>query len=409
VSSHREAPEISKDPVADSSDLYAFVSPDDPDTVTIIANYVPLQLPAGGPNFFEFGDDVLYEIHIDANGDARPDITYQFRFRTELRNDRTFLYNTGPIESLDSENWNRRQFYSVTKVDAHGKSTVLARELPCPPCNVGRLSIPDYERLAADAVAPLETGEKVFAGQRADAFSAVGVHAIAVQVPLHQVCHDGTRKVRGRDPGAVIGVWTSASRRQVQVRGGDRDDDVVVGPLVQVSRLGDPLVSEVVVPAAEDKRFPPFAERPEPAGLLPVLHPGRFDHLAKLTEAGHAVRGIRHAAMSDDRHRHPLTPSGQGTVTLDIGGGVGALVIHTPGRLHGHDIEVSPVGDPAARSRAAVRPRYVRGGAVWSVVIAGLRAGRYVVWRDADTPLTEVDVPGGAVAEVDWPRGAAAA
>ena len=89
MSSHREAPEISKDPVADSADLYAFVSPDDPDTVTIIANYVPLQLPASGPNFFEFGDDVLYEIHIDSNGDARPDLTYQFRFRTELRNDKT--------------------------------------------------------------------------------------------------------------------------------------------------------------------------------------------------------------------------------------------------------------------------------------------------------------------------------
>nr|BFE72527.1 hypothetical protein GCM10020092_058280 [Actinoplanes digitatis] len=163
MSSHREAPEISKDPVADSADLYAFVSPDHPDTVTLIANYVPLQLPASGPNFFEFGDDVLYEIHVDKNGDGRPDLTYQFRFRTELRNDRTFLYNTGPIESLDSENWNRRQFYSVTRVDASGKHTVLAEKLPCPPCNVGPLSIPDYDKLAADAVHKLKTGEKVFA------------------------------------------------------------------------------------------------------------------------------------------------------------------------------------------------------------------------------------------------------
>src|ERR1700749_37542 len=122
MSSHLKAPEISKDPGADSSDLYAFVSPDDPDTVTIIANYVPMQLPASGPKFFEFGDDGLYEIHIDANGDARPDITYQSRFRPELRNNNTFLYNTGQIKSLDDENWNRRQFFSVTKVDAHGKS-----------------------------------------------------------------------------------------------------------------------------------------------------------------------------------------------------------------------------------------------------------------------------------------------
>jgi len=332
VSSHREAPEISKDPVADSSDLYAFVSPDDPDTVTLIANYVPMQAPASGPNFFEFGDDVLYEIHIDANGDARPDLTYQFRFRTELRNDKTFLYNTGPIESLDSENWNRRQFYSVTKVDMHGKHTVLADKLPCPPCNVGPLSIPDYEKLAKDAVHKLKSGEKVFAGQRADAFfvdlgsifdlgtlrpfrnahlvgktvfdnagkavnatDKTNVHSIAVQVPLHMVRRDGKKKVRGRDAGAVIGVWTSASRRQVQVRRGDKDDDVFVGPQTQVSRLGNPLFNEVIVPMAqkdlwnslppsEDKRFAEFVATPELATLLPVLYPGVFDNLAELNK-----------------------------------------------------------------------------------------------------------------------------
>src|SRR5712692_6659586 len=102
MSSHREAPEISKDPVADSTDVYAFVSPDNSDTVTLIANYVPLEEPAGGPNFYEFGDDVLYEIHIDNDGDALAEITYQFTFSTQVRNPNTFLYNTGPITSLDS-------------------------------------------------------------------------------------------------------------------------------------------------------------------------------------------------------------------------------------------------------------------------------------------------------------------
>src|SRR5882757_1927895 len=129
MSSHREAPEISKDPVADSTDLYAFVSPDSPQTVTLIANYVPLQGPAGGPNFYEFGDDVLYEIHVDNDGDGRPDVTYQFRFTTELRNDNTFLYNIGPIATLNSANWNRRQFYQVTRVDGAGRQTVLGRDL----------------------------------------------------------------------------------------------------------------------------------------------------------------------------------------------------------------------------------------------------------------------------------------
>src|SRR6266852_3216547 len=110
MSSHREAPEISKDPVADSTDVYAFVSPDRPDMVTLIANYIPLQEPAGGPNFYEFGDDVLYDINVDNTGDGRPDIIYQFRFTTRTRNEDTFLYNTGPITSLGSGTWNRRQF-----------------------------------------------------------------------------------------------------------------------------------------------------------------------------------------------------------------------------------------------------------------------------------------------------------
>src|SRR6266567_9043867 len=120
MSSHREAPGISQDPVADNADVYAFVSPDDPTTVTILSNFVPLQGPPGGPNFFEFGDDVLYSIFIDNNGDALPDITYQFRFNTTLRNEDTFLYNTGTIESIDSPNWNKRQFYDVSVIREHG-------------------------------------------------------------------------------------------------------------------------------------------------------------------------------------------------------------------------------------------------------------------------------------------------
>ena len=118
MSSHREAPEISKDPVADNADVYAFVSPDAPDTVTLITNFVPLQNPAGGPNFYEFGDDVLYSIYIDNDGDGVPEIAYQFQFETTLQNPNTFLYNTGPISSLTDPNWNKRQVYSVTRVDA---------------------------------------------------------------------------------------------------------------------------------------------------------------------------------------------------------------------------------------------------------------------------------------------------
>src|SRR5258707_15653021 len=106
ASSHREAPLISLDPAPDNTDLYAFVSPDRPDTVTVVANYIPLQEPAGGPNFAAFGDDVLYAINIDNDGDGEEDIQYQFRFKTTIRNRESFLYNTGPITSLDDPNWN---------------------------------------------------------------------------------------------------------------------------------------------------------------------------------------------------------------------------------------------------------------------------------------------------------------
>jgi hypothetical protein len=324
MSSHREAPEISKDPVADSTDLYAFVSPDHPDTITIIANYIPLQSPASGPNFFEFGDDVLYEIHVDNNGDGHSDVTYQFRFETKLNDNNTFLYNTGPIEELDSETWNRRQFYSVTKVDGNGKAKVLARNVPCPPVNVGKLSIPNYKKLADDATFKLKSGEKVFVGQRAEGFfvdlgsifdlgtlrpfqnlhvlgqkafqeageavnatDRTNVHSIAIQVPITDL--------RGKSS-PVIGVWTTASRRQVRVLHGHSSDDVYVGPNVQVSRLGNPLFNEVIVPMSkkdlwnslpptEDKNFKQFVEQPELARLLPALYPGVFDNLAKLNEA----------------------------------------------------------------------------------------------------------------------------
>ena len=137
MSSHREAPEISKDPVADSTDVYAFRSPANPGNVVLIANFIPLQKPDSGPNFFEFGDDVLYEIHVSNKGTAQADISYQFKFKTKVRNDRTFLYNTGQINNIDDESWNRPQSYSVKRVKGND-TTTLGSNLPCPPVNVGK-------------------------------------------------------------------------------------------------------------------------------------------------------------------------------------------------------------------------------------------------------------------------------
>src|SRR5215475_3751929 len=322
MSSHREAPEISTDPVADSTDVYAFVSPDRHRTVTLIANYIPLQGPAGGPNFYQFGDNVRYAIHIDTHGHGEADITYEFDFTTHLTDPNTFLYNTGPITSLSSPNWNRKQRYTVTRVDRNG-SHVLGRGLLSRPCNIGPLSTPNYaSALANRAIHTLSDGSKVFAGQRAEGFyvdlgsifdlanlrpfqnfnvyanglsAAAGVnatkflnvHSIALQVPISRVTATGR---------PVIGVWTTASRQRARVHNADGSPDVHAGPFHQVSRLGNPLFNEVLIPISKkdfwntqhpvhDKQFTHFVTHPELANLLPVLYPGVFPNLAALNKA----------------------------------------------------------------------------------------------------------------------------
>jgi hypothetical protein len=327
MSSHREAPEISKDPVADSTDLYAFVSPDVPGTITIIANYLPLEAPAGGPNFYEFGDDVIYDINIDHTGTGYPSVIYRFRFTTTITNPNTFLYNTGPIGSLTDPNWNRRQVYSVSRIE-NGDEDLLAANVPCPPCNVGPRSISNYEALALTAVRSLPTGEKVFAGQRREAFwvdlgsifdlavlrplqnahvipmaaadgvnplKSVNVHSIVMQLPVSRATQKGAAVGNPASRSAVIGVWTSASRQKVRVEN-DESESVGVGPWHQVSRLGNPLFNEVIVPMAGKDRwnhlYPAFdsifaahVAHPELAGLLPVLYPGAFKNLAAYAKA----------------------------------------------------------------------------------------------------------------------------
>lgn len=331
MSSHREAPETSKDPVTDNTDVYAFVSPDAPDMVTMIANYIPFEEPDGGPNFYEFGDDVLYMIHVDNDGDGIPNISYQFEFTTEVSNKQTFLYNTGPIESLDSANWSRKQFYTLTKVLRWGQddseSVVLATHVPSPPCNIGPRSTPNYKDLADAAIHTFHSRRKVFAGQRKEGFyvdlgsifdlgalrpfqnlhlipmaaapgvngtRAVNVHSMALQVPITDLTSDGTKPSGYDDPKAVIGVWAAAYRRKLRIRQQHRE--VSSGPWVQVSRLGNPLFNEVVNPVgvkdswntfgpAYDSKYAEYVEHPELAGLLPVLYPGVFPNLAKLKAA----------------------------------------------------------------------------------------------------------------------------
>jgi hypothetical protein len=349
LSSHREAPQISKDPTADSTDVYAFISPDRPDTVTLIANYLPLELPGGGPNFYEFADDVLYTINIDNDGDGRRDIAYEFRFSTVNNDPSSFLYNDGPITSLtpprSGSAWNRQQTYELRRVDfpqgdngddeAGGIRSPLGSGLLVPPCNIGPRSTPNYASLASQAIHSFEYGKysgSVFAGQRAEGFyvdlgsvfdlgglrpfnslheiplsnmpgvdstAAVNVHTLALQVPVTDLTKGGVRPSSTTDPAAVIGVWTVAKRQKARVYN-PSGPDTWSGPWSRVSRLGNPLVNELLIgiaykdlwnqslPRADGhETFFPFFANPLLAHLLPSLYPGVFDNLANY-EATHA-------------------------------------------------------------------------------------------------------------------------
>jgi hypothetical protein len=213
ASSHREAPLISQDPLADNTDVYAFVSPEQPDRVVLISNFIPLQFPSSGPNFWKFDDNVLYEIMVDNTGDAVEDVTYQFRFSTSVRNPNTFLYNTGQVTSLDDPDLNVRQSYTVTRVTGPrrtGTATVIGQGLPVMPANVGLSSMPDYNGFLGTGVFPIN-GARVFAGPRDEGFyvdlgatfdllqlrslvpnrgrpidslAGYNVHSIAIEVPI---------------------------------------------------------------------------------------------------------------------------------------------------------------------------------------------------------------------------------
>ena len=251
----RSSPPI---PLADNTDTYAFVSPDAPDTVTLIANWIPLEAPGGGPNFYKFGDDVLYRINIDNNGDAKDDIVYEFRFKTRIRNKHTFLYNTGPIASIDDPNFNMRQTYTVTRIDRHGRR-VLGSDLATPPVNVGLRSTPNYETLGDAGIHTLADGSKVFAGQRDDPFfvdlgsvfdllglrpfnpahliplpgapgvdglNGVNVHTIALQVPKNKLTHDGSAGTDPANTNSIIGVYSTTLRKRLRLIDDDDQDRI---------------------------------------------------------------------------------------------------------------------------------------------------------------------------------------
>src|SRR5437763_7786837 len=283
-SSHREAPLTSIDPTADDTDLYAFTANDAPGALTVVANWIPFEDPAGGPNFYRFDDRAHYYINIDNTGDGVADLRYQFAFKTKIGDPNSFLYALPGVSSINDPKLNVKQTYTVTReVYKNGKQRsekVIARGVPVAPNNVGPNTFPNYDSVANQAIRSVSGGGKIFAGQRDDPFfvdlgqtfdainfrpnvgtgnqgngkddlAGYNVHSIVLQVPKAQVTRDAKAVSSPSSPNAVIGVWANTERRALQVSASEK----AKGKWVQVSRLGNPLVNEVVIPLGKKDKF----------------------------------------------------------------------------------------------------------------------------------------------------------
>jgi hypothetical protein len=313
-SSHREAPLTALDPTADNTDVYAYVAKDAPDAVTLVANWVPFEDPAGGPNFYRFDDRARYYLNVDNTGDGVYDVRYLFEFKTRTLNPNSFLYAAPTVDSIRSKNLNVQQSYSVTReLYRNGKLTSakhVASNVPVAPNDVGPKTIPNYDAVANQAIHPVQGGGEVFAGQRDDPFfvdlggtfdaitirngtgnagggkddlAGFGVHSIVLQVPKRDVTRDGQDVSGPTASNAVIGVWSSTDRPKLQVTDSDTAGK---GKWVQVSRLGNPLVNEVVIPLGQKdhfnttqpsqdaKLYGKYVVSPELAKLINILYPG---------------------------------------------------------------------------------------------------------------------------------------
>lgn len=320
ASSHSEAPLISMDRFADNTDTYAFrsVEPGREGFVTLIANYIPLQEPGGGPQYFRWDDTVLYEIKIDNTGDGLEDIKYQFQFSTQTLNGDTVLGHStvnenGVISSLSDPDYNMPQTYSVRRVDSStGRNgRVIAAGLRTPPANIGPRTTPNYEtNLGQPAVYGLPGGGKVFAGTRDEYFyidvggvfdtlnlrsigasggidttKGYNVSTIAIEVPIQDLTVSRAVPAGPTAPDAVIGVWATASRRTTRIIdfGGGRRSE---GAWQQISRLGNPLVNEVVIPLRLKDAFNSLSPVNDAVAAPFVLDP----QLARLLQAVYGIQ-----------------------------------------------------------------------------------------------------------------------
>lgn len=317
ASSHGEAPLISMDRFADNTDTYAFrsVEAGREGFVTLMANYIPLQEPSGGPQWFRFDDTVLYEIKIDNTGDGIEDITYQFQFTTQIVNSNTVLGQStvnqdGVISNLSDQDYNMPQTYSVRRIDRSSgrRGRLIAGGLRTPPANIGPRVTPNYEaNLGQPAVYNLPAGGKVFAGTRDEYFyidlgvfdalnlRSVGmsggidstktynVSTIAIEVPVQDLTRSRAVPASSTAPDAVIGVWATASRRSLRIINND-GGRLNAGGWQQISRLGNPLVNELVIPLGLKDAFNSLS--PQFDGTIPQVVQAITDpELARLMAA----------------------------------------------------------------------------------------------------------------------------
>ncbi len=272
ASSHREAPAIAEDQYADNTDVYTFISPTDASKLVIVANYVPLLIGSSGPNFYKFSDEARYEMHVDNDGDAKADITYRWTFDNQTKNGNTFLYNTGPVDSITSPNLNVTQTYKLEKINERTGQKTKVLDGQVAPWNVGKRSFPNYEQVAQQAIKSAN-GTTAFAGPRDEPFfvdlhvfdllgvggapttDGVNVMSLVLEVPIAEIAKDGKRPASGATtPDSVVGIYASASRPQVRILRKSRDADDF-GRYIQVSRLGWPLVNEVIVPLKDKDKY----------------------------------------------------------------------------------------------------------------------------------------------------------
>ena len=293
ASSHREAPGISKYPLWDNTDVYAFRDPIVTDKLTVLANWIPLEEPSGFPNFFHFDENAWYQIHIDNDGDGIEDITYRFVFTENVRNPNSFLNFLGPVSALNDPNINVYYTYTVDKIIGPSANppanmvTHVASGLLEIPNNAGPATFPGGYSTGSGLIAGVYTVDgntKVFAGPRSDMFfvdlgwlgdllnfrtgvipgnhgggvngvAGFNTHSIGMQIPLAQVTKNGLFPSNVADPNSIIGVWSTTWVPQNRVYQTTGAKPSVSGPFVQVSRLGVPLVNEVVIPYGMKDHF----------------------------------------------------------------------------------------------------------------------------------------------------------